>query len=148
MLNPLFLSWEYARRAYVEEMGRSSCLRGAWNSKRFDSHVEGMSIGIFSCSTLSQAKEVLSSQRIELVFCDEHLSDGSFRDLLREYEAWIGTPHIVVIVSLREWPEYPEALQPGDFEVITSPLHPTDVELAVIRAMRGEGRESFFQVSA
>ena len=110
--------------------------------------LEGMSVGVFSCSTLSQTIEVLSSRKIELVFCDEIFSDGSFRDLLRANQVWIGRPHVVVIVRLGEWGEYLEALQLGVFELISSPLHPTDVELAVIRAMRDGARESFFQVSA
>jgi DNA-binding NtrC family response regulator len=110
--------------------------------------LEGMSVSVFSCSTLSQAKDVLSSQKIELVFCDENLSDGSFRDLLRTNQIWIGKPHIVVIVDHSEWGEYMEALQLGVFEVIYAPLHPTDVELAVIRAMRDGMQESFYQVSA
>jgi DNA-binding NtrC family response regulator len=110
--------------------------------------LEGMSVGVFSCSTWSQAMEVISSRRIELVFCDENLSDGNFRELLRASQDWIGRPHIVVIVDPSEWTEYTDAFQLGAFEVISSPLHPTDVELAVIRAMRDDARESFFQVSA
>jgi DNA-binding NtrC family response regulator len=110
--------------------------------------LEGMSVSVFSCSTLRQAKEVLSRQKIELVFCDENLSDGSFRDLLRPNQFWISSPQIVVIFRFGEWAEHMEALQLGDFEVISSPLHPTDVELAVIRAMRDGGRESFYQVTA
>jgi DNA-binding NtrC family response regulator len=110
--------------------------------------LEGMSVGVFSCSTLSQAKEVLASQKIELVFCDENLSDGSFRDLLRASIGWIERPHIVVIGHSGESSEYMEALKLGEYEMISAPLHPTDVELAVIRAMRDGVRESFFQVSA
>ena len=110
--------------------------------------LEGMSVGVFSCSTVNQAMEVLSSQKIELVFCDENLSDGSFRDLLRANQVYVGRPHIAVIAQFGKWADYMEALQLGDFEVISSALYPTDVELAVIRAMRGELGESFFQVSA
>lgn len=110
--------------------------------------LEGMSVGVFSCSTLSQAKEVLASQQIELVFCDENLSDGSFRDLLRASISWIGRPHIVVIIDSGRSAEYSGALQLGDCEVISAPLYPTDVELAVIRAMRDGVRDSLFQVSA
>ena len=110
--------------------------------------LEGMSVSVFSCSTLSQAEEVLSSHKINLVFCDEHFSDGSFRGLLRTIQGWISKPHIVVICHLGDWEEYKEALQLGVFEVISSPFYPTDVELAVIRAMRDEVRESFYQVSA
>jgi DNA-binding NtrC family response regulator len=110
--------------------------------------LEGMSVGVFSCSTLSQAMEVLSSRKIELVFCDENLSDGSFRDLLRANQMWIGRPHIALIDHFSKWADHMEALRLGVFEVISSALYPTDVELAVIRAMRDGGQESFFQVSA
>jgi DNA-binding NtrC family response regulator len=110
--------------------------------------LEGMSVDVFSCSTLSQAIEVLSSHKIALVFCDENLPDGSFRDLLRGNQVWIGRPHIVVIAHRGEWVDYLEALQLGVFEVISSPWHPTDIELAITRKMGDGVRESFFQVSA
>ena len=110
--------------------------------------LEGMSVGVFSCSTVSQAMEVLTSRKIELVFCDENLSDGTFRDLLRAKHVCIGTPHIVLIAHFGESAEYAGALEVEPFEVISFPLHPTDVELTVIRAMRDGVQESFFQVSA
>lgn len=110
--------------------------------------LDGMSVSVFSCSTLSQAKEVLASHNIQLVFCDEKLSDGSFRDFLRPCDEGIGKPHVAVICHFDERSEYREALRLGAFEVLSSPLYPTDVELAVIRAMRDGTQESFYQVSA
>jgi len=110
--------------------------------------LEGMSVNVFSCSTLIQIGELLSKQKIELIFCDESLSDGSFRDLLRANHTWMGKPRIVVIFSTGEWAEYLEALQLGVFEVISAPLHPTDVELAVIRAIRDEDQGTFHQMTA
>jgi DNA-binding NtrC family response regulator len=110
--------------------------------------LEGLSVNVFSCSTLNQTGELLSRQKIELVFCDESLSDGSFRDLLRASHAWMGKPRIVVLFSIGEWAEYLEALQLGVFEVISTPVHPTDVELAVIRAIRDAGQGTFHQMIA
>jgi DNA-binding NtrC family response regulator len=110
--------------------------------------LEGMSVGVFSCSTLSQAMEVLTSRKIELVFCDEKLSDGTFRDLLLAKQICIGRPHFVVIGHSGESAEYAGALEVEPFEVISYPLQPTDVEFTVIRAMRDGVQESFFQVSA
>ena len=43
---------------------------------------EGMSMNVISCNGLSQVEEVLSRQAVGIVFCDENLSDGSYRDLL------------------------------------------------------------------
>ncbi len=110
--------------------------------------LEGMSVGVYSCSTLSQAMEVLYSHKIELIFCEENLPDGSFRDFLQVNQVRIGRPYIVVIGHPGESTEGMEMLQSGGLEVISLPLHPTAVELAVIRAMRNGLRESFFQVSA
>lgn len=90
--------------------------------------------------------EVLSSQKVELVFCDEGLPDGTFRDLLRDDKGWASKPHIAVVVHSGNRAEYTEGLKSEGLEVIPFPLHPTDVELAVIRAMRDGSQESFFQV--
>ena len=109
--------------------------------------LEGMSVNVLSCSTLTQIEEVLAKQKIALIFCDESLSDGSFRDLLRANQPQ-GRPRIVVLFRVGEWAEYLEALQLGVFEVISTPVHPTDVELAVIRATRDEDRGRLHQMIA
>ena len=109
--------------------------------------LDGMTANVLSCSTLSQVREILSSQKIELIFCDERLSDGSFSELLRPRPNWVSKPLIVVIYHSGEWKECKEAVQLGAFEALSSPLHPTDVELAVIRAMHG-GTGQFVSQSA
>ena len=54
--------------------------------------LEGMSVSVFSCSTLSQAEEVLSRQKIELVFCDESLRTDPFRLCYEETRLGSGDP--------------------------------------------------------
>jgi response regulator RpfG family c-di-GMP phosphodiesterase len=44
--------------------------------------LECLSADVISCSTRSQAEEVLARQEVDLVFCDEHLPDGSYADLI------------------------------------------------------------------
>lgn len=118
------------------------------NRKALIRMLDGMSVGAFSCSTVTQAIEVLSSHKVELVFCDEGLPDGTFRDLLRDHQGWVSKPHIAVVVHSGQRAESVKGLKSEGLEVIAFPLHPTDVELAVIRAMREGSQESFFQVSA
>ena len=43
----------------------------------------------------------------------------------------------VVMLCTGEWEEYLEALRLGAEEVLRCPLQPTDVDLALIHAMRG-----------
>jgi CheY-like chemotaxis protein len=100
--------------------------------------LDRLSSNVFSCSTLAQAEELIFRQTIHLVFCDEHLPDGTYRDLLRLIRSRQRTIPVVVISRVGEWKEYLEATQLGAFDVIPFPLRPTDVEFTVIRAMHGE----------
>ena len=45
--------------------------------------LDGLPINVFSSSTVKQAEEVMSQKKLALVFCDEHLPDGSYRELFR-----------------------------------------------------------------
>ena len=98
--------------------------------------LEKLSLNVISCSTLNQAREVLSRQRASLVFCDESLSDGCYRVLLQTCKAKRPMPRLVVTIHRGEWDEYLEAMRLGVFDAIRWPLRPTDVELIVLRAMR------------
>lgn len=97
---------------------------------------EGLSLNVISCNGLSQANEVLSNQPVDLVFCDDSLSDGSYRDLLSTRKPREKAPRIVVTSRTWEWEEYLEAMRLGAFDVVRRPWHPTDVEMVVITAMR------------
>jgi len=98
--------------------------------------LDKLSANVFSCSTLGQAQEVLARQTIKLVFCDQRLPDGTYRDLVAARQAGLKTPPVVVTSRVGGWEDYTEATRLGAFDLIPCPLHPTDVELAVIRAMR------------
>jgi DNA-binding NtrC family response regulator len=94
-----------------------------------------LSMNVVSCAALKQTEEVLSQQAVALIFCDENLSDGSFRDLLvgRKNQK---VPPIVVAIRTGEWNEYLEAMRLGAFDAIRCPLLPRDVERVVDRALR------------
>src|SRR4051812_39104615 len=101
--------------------------------------LDGLELNVISCSALDQAQEVLSRQEVPLVFCDERLSDGCYRDLLASGGNH-KPPRVVVTIRTGEWDEYLDAMRQGAFDAIRFPLQPTDVELVVLRAMR-ENRE-------
>ncbi len=106
--------------------------------------LESLSTNVISCSNLAQAGEVLSQQTIGLVFCDDHLPDGTYRDLLTLRQTGQRSLCFVVTTRVGEWDEYLEATQLGAFDVIPIPLHATDVELTVIRAMRREEQKAAY----
>ena len=106
--------------------------------------LDNLSTNVISCSTLRQAEEVLSQQTIDLVFCDQRLPDGTYRDLLSVRRLGHKMPRVVVTTRVGGWEDYTEATRLGAFDVIPSPLHPTNVELTVIRAMRNEEQKAAY----
>ena len=108
------------------------------------SHIEGrsalvsmlrrLSMNVIACAALKQTEEFLSQERVGLIFCDENLSDGSFRDLLAARKGQKAPP-IVVAIRTGDWNEYLEAMRLGAFDAIRCPLLPRDVERVVNRAI-------------
>jgi DNA-binding NtrC family response regulator len=91
----------------------------------------------YSVPTLRDAREILARQSFGVVFCEERLPDGLYGDLLAEVRLDKRDTRFVVMLCVGEWEEYLNALRLGASEVLRCPLHPTDVDLAMIHAMKG-----------
>jgi DNA-binding NtrC family response regulator len=105
--------------------------------------LEALAVDVIVCLTRAQAEEVLSRQAVEIVFCDEHLPDGLYCDLIHSFGRDYGIPRVVVMTRTGEWELYFEATTKGAFDVIRSPWYATDVELAVMRALRDQDQSTF-----
>jgi DNA-binding NtrC family response regulator len=101
--------------------------------------LEGLPVNIFSASTVFQALEFLATHPLAIIFCEERLPDGSYRDLLGSVPS---SPQMNRLVQCAgEWEEYLEALRIGAAEVLRVPLQSTDIDIALFHAMR-QGREN------
>ena len=98
--------------------------------------LDTLSIDVITCSTVAQAREFLLRDTVDIVFCDEHLPDGQYSDLVHLKDGAHTMPRIVIATRTGEWELYFEALRHGAFDVIRSPWHPTDVEMVILRALR------------
>jgi len=107
------------------------------NRKMLQRVFEGLPIDSYAASTLQQAKDALKLRPFSVVFCEERLSDGTYADLLRDIRAMSEEARFVVMLCTGAWEEYLEALRIGAEEVLRCPLQPTDIDLALIHAMRG-----------
>jgi DNA-binding NtrC family response regulator len=87
-------------------------------------------------SSMEETRETLTNIPVSIIFCERHLNDGGFREMLSMAKRT--NPKICVVVTSRmeNREEYLEAIRLGAFEVIPFPCHPTDVDWVVIRAMR------------
>lgn len=89
-------------------------------------------------STLRECQEILAGRRIALVFCDAHVTDGSYEDLLAAHRSKESKPRVVITSLHANWDEFRKAIRLGAFDVISSPCRPTDVEWMIIQAKRDE----------
>lgn len=91
------------------------------------------------CSSLQDARQVLPDDSLSLIFCEETLADGTYRDLLRGSRPL--KTRFVVISPVPEVDEtYEEAMQLGAFDMIASPCRKSDVQWMMIRAIQEEAR--------
>lgn len=97
---------------------------------------DGLPIDAYSALSIQQAKEALQLRPFSLLFCEERLSDGSYTDLLRHVHLANDSTRFVVLLCTGEWEAYLEALRLGGEEVLRCPLRPTNIDLALIHAMR------------
>jgi DNA-binding NtrC family response regulator len=93
-------------------------------------------------STVRECREIIAQEeRIGLVFCDRHLADGDYRDVLSVFRLLKPSAHVVVTAPEFDWDAYLEAMRLGAFDVIASPCRPTDVEWMVSQSRREQRNE-------
>jgi DNA-binding NtrC family response regulator len=89
-------------------------------------------------SSVDQCRNLRSRKDIGLVFCDRHVKDGDYRDVLSavSFNQTPGPAKVVMMAELDNPEEYHRARQQGLFDIISSPCRPTDIEWMVIQAKR------------
>lgn len=104
--------------------------------------LEELPLNVISVSTFQQAEEVLSRRHISLLFSDQRLPDGSYKELLGH----TGTSRPMLRVVLTTEESDPVDLQEVDYRHILGtlkyPFQATDVELQIIRAAHEEQEEA------
>jgi DNA-binding NtrC family response regulator len=100
------------------------------------------SIEPLCCSSIQEARQLVPLADRSLIFCEENLADGSYRDLLPDL-ARTRRAHLVVISASSDLDQvFREASALGAFEAIASPCTPTDVQWVAIRALQGSERRA------
>jgi DNA-binding NtrC family response regulator len=83
---------------------------------------------------------MMASSGFSLVFCEDRLSDGTYRDLLGSTARPAKSRFVVLSTSPEIDDKYEEAMRLGAFEMIASPCRKSDIQWIVIRAMQEESR--------
>jgi DNA-binding NtrC family response regulator len=103
--------------------------------------LDGLPVDAFTAATVEQAREVLSRHSIDVIFCEESLPDGSYRQFLEPATAKSKRKRLVVMLRTGEWDEYLEAMRLGVTDVLRCPLEPIEVELVLIGVARDRARQ-------
>jgi DNA-binding NtrC family response regulator len=102
---------------------------------------------VSACFTIRQAREILSRQSADLLFCDEYLSDGSYRELLQAIRFGQTAASFVLLLHTGEWEEYLDAMRLGVLEVLRCPLDSAEVDATTQRAIAQKARRSAGQLA-
>jgi CheY-like chemotaxis protein len=107
--------------------------------------VRGWTEDVVYCALLREAQEKLGhSNTPTIVFCEQHLSDGSYGDLLVSLRRGPRKTRVVVMMpGTNPEAEYQEAMQQGAFQVMMSPYRHDDARWMVIQAVQEEARRNY-----
>jgi len=100
------------------------------------------SIETVPCNGVREARTLLPTARPSLIFCEEDLPDGTYRELLQDVSKGARTRMVVISPDAELDTHYNEALALGAFDMIASPCRRCDVQWIAIRAMQDELRRS------
>src|SRR5437879_13035480 len=97
--------------------------------------LEGLQLNMYTVGSVEEAEETCEEHAIDVVVCDEQVSDGTYHDVLALTIG--GKPRIqfIVLLCTGGQEEYGEAIRLGVTDVVRPPLHQTDIELALIHAL-------------
>jgi DNA-binding NtrC family response regulator len=96
----------------------------------------GMGVRPAITSSVKEARAILSTKSVSLVFCEEKFADGNYQDVLRAVKKNAANAPVVVSSPSHDWNEYLEALRLGAFEFMDGPVRALDVEMIVRYARR------------
>jgi DNA-binding NtrC family response regulator len=91
---------------------------------------------VMEVATVEQSRSVLGERTIPLIFCEDHLADGSYRDLLAALHRAQPSTELVVLSRTGEVRDYLEAMQSGAFDFLSPPIGWTQLENILARAAR------------
>lgn len=95
------------------------------------------------CSGVREASALMPEANPSLIFCEETLADGTYRDLLGGMTKSPKARFVVISPSAELDANYNEAISLGAFDMIASPCRRSDVQWIAIRAMHEDARRSF-----
>ena len=110
--------------------------------------LRGIGIHASRCSTVEDCRHILRRDSIDLVFCDERVSDGDYWDVFSAVtRGLIKGPRTILMSRTMNASECEQAKCCGMFAVIESPCPPEAVEWTLALAKRAQRSSSRVEAS-
>jgi DNA-binding NtrC family response regulator len=103
--------------------------------KAFGSVLEQCGLDPVYATSVRSAVETLDRERMPLAFCEDDLSDGTFREVLAAARRAGRSVPVVIASRLGNTTEYVEAMSLGAFDFIAGPFRRAEVERIVHQAL-------------
>ena len=104
-------------------------------AKRLNKALAGSGIDSTRCATVREAFSIIAAGSVDLVFCQERLSDGTFREVL-DFAALRHPIPLVVCSNFYNSKTYIDAMSLGAFDYVAFPFPSQDLEWIVGNALR------------
>jgi DNA-binding NtrC family response regulator len=98
-------------------------------------------------SCIAECREALLADDFAMVFCDRHLTDGTYLEVLAMTQSQTRNMRLVVTSRDADWDQYLEALRHGAFELIASPCKASDIAWVLSQAKREDYKRAAFGAS-
>jgi two-component system, NtrC family, response regulator PilR len=83
------------------------------------------------CSNISELCAALTQSRVDIIFCQPRLPDGTFRNLLRFVESSGLDPAVIVCAAVYDKTTYLDAMTLGAFDYVALPFQKTAMDWIV-----------------
>lgn len=97
--------------------------------------VSSCGLDALAAETLHETRSLLARHPVAVVVCDEQLSDGSFRDVVREAARLPRKVPVIVSARSVDWKHYLSILSAGAFDYFTYPPRRREVEYLLGNAL-------------
>jgi DNA-binding NtrC family response regulator len=104
-------------------------------------------VNLIWCSTVKEARDLVTKEDIRLAFCADLLTDGSCHDILGAARAAKSRAKIVVTLpegNRLDAGSYWQAVRNGAYAVLPSHCDTSDIEWTTVRALRDDDRGQGF----
>jgi DNA-binding NtrC family response regulator len=122
----------------------ADCVLFVGNPRNYHQAVEralrDMRLDVLGASCYREALSILNENRVSVVYCEQQLRDGGWRDLLGRFADMNDPPALIVLAESTDSASWAEAINLGAHDVLLFPLVEEELQRVTYTACRSAVR--------